>query len=85
MNKTMLLLTLSVFFSAVLPAEEPFQNLFLQWLRSGKINTAAEIEAFADGVVQGAKSGASYVGGCCGTNADYIRRIAEKLQSAGLR
>lgn len=52
---------------------------------SGKINTATEIEAFADGVVQGAKSGASYVGGCCGTNADYIRRIAEKLQSAGLR
>ena len=45
MNKTMLLLTLSVFFSAVLPAEEPFQNLFLQWLRSGKINTAKSGES----------------------------------------
>ncbi len=44
MNKTLLFLFCSALCSA-LSAEEPFQNLFLQWLRSGKINTAKSGES----------------------------------------
>ena len=45
MNKHLLLFSLSLLCAGALHAEEPFQNLFLQWLRSGKINTAKSGES----------------------------------------
>ena len=36
-------------------------------------------EAFADGVMKCVESGASMVGGCCGTSPDHIQAIAERI------
>ena len=46
----------------------------------GTFNAAFDIETFADDVLPAVDMGATYIGGCCGTNAAYIKRLAEKIR-----
>ena len=48
---------------------------------NGEVNAAFDIEAFADDVLPAVDMGATYIGGCCGTNAAYIKRLAEKIKA----
>jgi 5-methyltetrahydrofolate--homocysteine methyltransferase len=36
-------------------------------------------QEFAEGAMELIKAGADFIGGCCGTNPDYIRTLAEKI------
>ena len=47
---------------------------------NGEVNAAFDIEAFADDVLPAVDMGATYIGGCCGANAAYIKRLAEKIK-----
>ena len=47
----------------------------------GTFNAAFDIETFADDVLPAVDMGATYIGGCCGTNAAYIKRLAEKIKA----
>lgn len=47
----------------------------------GKIGSAFDIETFADDVLPAVDLGATYIGGCCGANAAYIKRLAEKIRA----
>ena len=38
-----------------------------------------DTETFAEDAAKAAEFGVRYIGGCCGTNASYIRKLAEKL------
>ena len=48
---------------------------------NGEVNAAFDIEAFADDVLPAVDMGATYIGGCCGANAAYIKRLAEKIKA----
>jgi 5-methyltetrahydrofolate--homocysteine methyltransferase len=39
-----------------------------------------DIETFAEDVSQAADLGATYIGGCCGANAAYIKRLGERIR-----
>lgn len=45
----------------------------------------ASPDGFAADLVEMARSGAAFVGGCCGTDPEFIRRAAVALAAAGLR
>ena len=47
----------------------------------GSFNAAFDIETFADDVLPAVDMGATYIGGCCGANAAYIKRLAEKIKA----
>ena len=40
-----------------------------------------DIETFADDVLPAVDTGATYIGGCCGSNPAYIKRLAEKIRA----
>lgn len=46
----------------------------------GSFDASFDIETFADDVLPAVDMGATYIGGCCGTNPAYIRRLAEKIK-----
>lgn len=46
----------------------------------GSFNATFDIETFADDVLPAVDMGATYIGGCCGCNAAYIKRLAEKIK-----
>jgi len=48
----------------------------------GNVQTGFDIETFTDDVMKGLQYGVKYIGGCCGSNAAYIRRLGEKLKAA---
>ena len=50
--------------------------------KDGSARAAFDIETFVDGVLPALEVGASYVGGCCGSNPDYIRRLVERAGRA---
>ncbi len=52
-------------------------------LVDGKSESGLSAEVFADDVLPAADIGATYIGGCCGTNPVYIRRLGEKLRERG--
>lgn len=47
----------------------------------GEVGSAFDIETFADDVLPAVDLGATYIGGCCGANAAYIKRLAEKIRA----
>ncbi len=49
----------------------------------GKENPAVDELAFAEEVSKAAALGATYIGGCCGSNPAYIRALADKLRLMG--
>lgn len=48
-------------------------------LVDGKTVFDCDIETFTDDVLPAVDYGVQYIGGCCGTNAAYIKRLREKL------
>jgi 5-methyltetrahydrofolate--homocysteine methyltransferase len=44
---------------------------------SGEVTYSQEVEDYVRFIPEIIKNGASLIGGCCGTNPDYIRRMAE--------
>ncbi len=46
----------------------------------GTIDSSFDIESFTDDVLPAIDLGATYIGGCCGTNPAYIRRLVEKIR-----
>ena len=47
----------------------------------GKTAPEFDAETFANDVLPAAALGVTYIGGCCGANAAYIRRLGEKLRA----
>lgn len=45
----------------------------------GQFDSGFDIETFAEDVSQAVDLGATYIGGCCGANAAYIKRLGEKI------
>ena len=50
--------------------------------KDGTSRAALDIEAFVDSVLPAVEIGATYIGGCCGSSPDYIRRLVEKVGEA---
>jgi 5-methyltetrahydrofolate--homocysteine methyltransferase len=48
---------------------------------SGEIVYSQGVEDFSAGVERMIEAGANFVGGCCGTNPEYIRRVSALLKS----
>jgi 5-methyltetrahydrofolate--homocysteine methyltransferase len=46
----------------------------------GKVLYSQEIEDYVSHIPQMIQNGANIIGGCCGTNPDYIRRMAEVIK-----
>jgi len=46
----------------------------------GKVLYSQEIEDYVGHIPQMIQNGANLIGGCCGTNPDYIRRMAEVIK-----
>lgn len=46
----------------------------------GKVTYSQEVEDYVQYIPQMIKNGANIVGGCCGTNPDYIKRMAEIIK-----
>lgn len=47
---------------------------------NGEVSAAFDIETFADDVLPAVDLGVTYIGGCCGANAAYIKRLGEKIR-----
>jgi len=47
---------------------------------NGKVLYSQEIEDYVSHIPQMIQNGANFIGGCCGTNPDYIRRMAEVIK-----
>lgn len=47
---------------------------------NGKVVYSQEIEDYVSHIPQMIQNGANLIGGCCGTNPDYIRRMAEVIK-----
>ena len=56
-------------------------NAGLPQLIDGRATYVITPEQFADGAVELVGQGASFVGGCCGTNPAFIRTIAQRFAS----
>lgn len=46
---------------------------------NGELHSGMDIESFAEDALPALDYGVTYIGGCCGTNSLYIRRLAEKI------
>jgi 5-methyltetrahydrofolate--homocysteine methyltransferase len=46
----------------------------------GKVTYSQEVEDYVQYIPQMIKNGANIIGGCCGTNPDYIKRMAEIIK-----
>ena len=51
------------------------------YTKGGGISTAIDVEDFTDDVIKSLDYNVKYIGGCCGANATYIKRMNEKLQA----
>ena len=47
---------------------------------NGKVLYSQEIEDYVSHIPQMIQNGANFIGGCCGTNPDYIRRMDEVIK-----
>ncbi|NIM57573.1 MAG: hypothetical protein GTO16_01330 [Candidatus Aminicenantes bacterium] len=47
----------------------------------GKVTYSQEVDDYVKYIPQMIKNGANLIGGCCGTDPDYIKRIAEIIKS----
>ncbi|HEX9912132.1 MAG TPA: homocysteine S-methyltransferase family protein [candidate division Zixibacteria bacterium] len=54
-------------------------------IRKGKTVYLQKPDSFAKDIVQMIKSGVSFVGGCCGTTPEFIRKIKEGLKNCEKR
>jgi methionine synthase I (cobalamin-dependent) len=54
-------------------------------IRKGKTVYLQKPDSFAKDIVQMIKSGVSFVGGCCGTTPEFIRKIKESLKNCEKR
>lgn len=59
-------------------------NAGLPEIVNGKVSYAMGADEFSDFAVKLAESGASILGGCCGTEPDYIRAVIEKTKDIPL-
>ena len=59
-------------------------NAGLPEIVDGKVTYAMGADEFSDFAVKLAESGASILGGCCGTEPDYIRSVIEKTKNIPL-
>ncbi len=50
--------------------------------REGTISYGTSVDAFADGLIALVAGGAAFVGGCCGTNPEFIAAVAKRLSSS---
>ena len=50
-------------------------------MENGATTYQMDPEEFADGAARLVEAGADFIGGCCGTNPDYIRALNQKLKS----
>ncbi|MDO4988600.1 MAG: homocysteine S-methyltransferase family protein [Synergistes sp.] len=48
--------------------------------QDGTMGASFDIETFANDVLPAVDKGATYIGGCCGSNAAYIKRLGEKIR-----
>jgi len=55
-------------------------NAGLPELADGKVKYQSTPEAFAASIPALLQAGASFVGGCCGTNPEYVRAISETVR-----
>jgi methionine synthase I (cobalamin-dependent) len=55
-------------------------NAGLPELADGKVKYRSTPEAFAASIPALLQAGASFVGGCCGTNPEYVRAISETVR-----
>ncbi len=46
----------------------------------GTVSYSQEIEDYVSQIPQMVQNGANIIGGCCGTNPDYIRRMGEVIK-----
>ncbi len=49
-------------------------------IKKGEVVYEVKAEEFAEGMMEVIKKGAKLVGGCCGTNEDYIKKLSEKIK-----
>ena len=47
----------------------------------GEVTYSQDVEDYVRFIPQMTKNGARIIGGCCGTNPDYIKRMAELIRS----
>lgn len=47
---------------------------------NGLAGMAFDIETFAEDVSMAVEKGATYIGGCCGSNGKYIKRLGERIK-----
>jgi len=57
-------------------------NAGLPEMENGRVVYRTTPDKFADVIPQLVAAGANFVGGCCGTNPDYIRAVVKKLRGA---
>lgn len=58
-------------------------NAGVQTVKDGKTVTEFDVDSFVSNVIPAIDHGAVYLGGCCGSNPDYIRSIKTKIAGAG--
>ena len=58
-------------------------NAGLTTISIGIVQPGMDIEHFVRSVLPAADAGATYIGGCCGTNAAYIRALRQRLLQTG--
>jgi 5-methyltetrahydrofolate--homocysteine methyltransferase len=49
---------------------------------SGEVTYSQGVEDYVRFIPEIIKNGANLIGGCCGTNPDYIRRMAEIIKES---
>lgn len=54
-------------------------NAGVQTMKDGKTVTEFDVESFVSNVVPAIEHGAVYLGGCCGSNPEYIRMMKSRI------
>lgn len=54
-------------------------NAGVQTVKDGKTVTEFDVESFVSNVIPAIEHGAVYLGGCCGSNPEYIKTIKERI------
>ena len=52
-------------------------------ISKGQVKMEYDVEHFVTHSVKALESGVSYIGGCCGTNASYIKALHDRLLELG--
>ena len=58
-------------------------NAGITTIAEGKVRSGMDVQEFVSQTVPAAEIGATYIGGCCGTNACYIRALHDSLEAGG--